>query len=173
MGPHGGSRLPPAASLASPRSLCPKRRSTDWPVRSDAPTIVDFQCRLALETEELKLLPQTVLRGVRAVFEDPAKGAYWVAELDGRLVGCLLTIREWSDWRARDVWWIHSVYVRPEQRRAGIYRALYASLKERVEKSDALGGLRLYVDQRNARACAAYEKLGMTRDHYYLYEWLK
>ncbi|MBI5202808.1 MAG: GNAT family N-acetyltransferase, partial [Elusimicrobia bacterium] len=39
-------------------------------VRADSPTIADFQCRLALETENLKLLPQTVLRGVRAVFED-------------------------------------------------------------------------------------------------------
>ncbi len=142
-------------------------------VRADAPTIADFQCRLALETEELKLLPQTVLRGVRAVFEDPAKGTYWVAETGKRVVGCLMTIPEWSDWRNRDVWWIHSVYVLPEHRRAGVYRAMYASLKGRVEKSDKLGGLRLYVEQRNARAILAYEKLGMTRDHYYLYEWLK
>lgn len=142
-------------------------------VRADAPAIADFQCRLALESEGLKLLPQTVLRGVRAVFEDPAKGAYWVAESRKRVVGCLLTIPEWSDWRNRNVWWIHSVYVLPESRRTGVYRALYAALKAAVDESEALGGLRLYVDQRNARAIAAYEKLGMTRDHYYLYEWLK
>ncbi|MBI5200155.1 MAG: GNAT family N-acetyltransferase, partial [Elusimicrobia bacterium] len=104
---------------------------------------------------------------------DPAKGAYWVAESAAKVVGCLMTIPEWSDWRNLDVWWIHSVYVLPAHRKAGVYKAMYAALKERVEKSENLGGLRLYVDQRNAVACAAYEKLGMTRDHYWLYEWLK
>ncbi|MBI4349649.1 MAG: GNAT family N-acetyltransferase [Elusimicrobia bacterium] len=141
--------------------------------REDTAAIADFQCRLAAETEGLRLDGPTVLRGVRAVFEDPAKGAYWVAERGGRVVGCLLTVPEWSDWRNRAVWWIHSVYVDPKHRRAGVYRSLYAELKRLVEGAEELGGLRLYVDQRNARACGAYEKLGMRRDHYYLYEWLK
>lgn len=42
-----------------------------------------------------------------------------------------------------------------------------------VRESPELKGLRLYVDQRNAPACRAYERLGMTREHYHLYEWLK
>ena len=34
-------------------------------------------------------------------------------------------------------------------------------------------GLRLYVDKRNQAAARVYEKLGMTREHYDLFEWLE
>jgi len=33
--------------------------------------------------------------------------------------------------------------------------------------------VRLYVDKRNAAAQRVYERLGMTREHYDLFEWLK
>ena len=128
---------------------------------------------MAAESESMDLDPETVERGVRAVFEDPAKGRYWVAEEDGRLLGVLLTVPEWSDWRALTVVWVHSVYVVPERRREGIFRALYAHLHEQVERSPDLVGLRLYVDQRNERGQRVYEALGMTRERYHLYEWLK
>lgn len=69
----------------------------------DAPTLVDFQLRLARESEGLALAPEVVGQGVRGVFADPARGRYWMAEADGRVVGCLLTTYEWSDWRAGTV----------------------------------------------------------------------
>ena len=47
------------------------------------------------------------------------------------------------------------------------------NLKKQVEKSPELVGLRLYVDRQNKSAQKIYEKLGMSRDHYELYEWLK
>ena len=140
---------------------------------TDAPAIVDFQMRMAWETEGIRLDPPTVGRGVRAVFKDPAKGEYWVAELDGRPAGCTLVIREWSDWRNGAVLWIHSLYVVPDARRRGVFGALYRRLKRRVERSPRLKGLRLFVDKKNRRAQRAYEAMGMTRDHYHLYEWLK
>jgi ribosomal protein S18 acetylase RimI-like enzyme len=139
----------------------------------DAPVIVDFQIRMARSTEDLELDPDTVTRGVAAVFADPAKGAYWVAEEDGRVIGSLLTTFEWSDWRNGTVLWIQSVYVLPEWRRRGIYKRLYEHLKRQVERSPDLRGLRLYVDQRNTAAQEVYERLGMTKEHYQLYEWLK
>lgn len=139
----------------------------------DAPAIVDFQLRMARETEELELDLATVTRGVAAVFADPGKGAYWVAERDGRAVASLLTTFEWSDWRDGVVLWIQSVYVIPEERGRGAYRALYEHLKRRVEESPELKGIRLYVDKRNAAAQAVYQKLGMTREHYELFEWMK
>lgn len=139
----------------------------------DAPVIVDFQIRMARSTEDLELDHATVTRGVAAVFSDPAKGAYWVAEEDGRVIGSLLTTFEWSDWRNGTVLWIQSVYVLPEWRRRGVYKSLYAHLKRQVEKSPDLRGLRLYVDQRNTAAQEVYERLGMTREHYQMYEWLK
>jgi ribosomal protein S18 acetylase RimI-like enzyme len=139
----------------------------------DAPVIVDFQLRMARETEGLELDRGTVTRGVGAVFADPGKGAYWVAERFGEVVGGLLTTFEWSDWRNGVVLWIQSVYVIPEERGRGVYRALYAHLRRRVEADSGLMGIRLYVDKRNAAAQRVYERLGMTREHYDTFEWLK
>ena len=139
----------------------------------DAAAIVDFQVRMARETEGMELDLPTVTRGVQAVFDDPSKGQYWVAESDGRVAGSLLTTWEWSDWRNGTVLWIQSVYVLPELRGSGIYRRMYEHLRERVLDSPDLMGIRLYVDRRNTAAQAVYERLGMSREHYEMFEWLK
>jgi RimJ/RimL family protein N-acetyltransferase len=143
----------------------------------DAATIVEFQLRMARETEGLELDRDTLIRGVAAVLADAAKGSYWLAERagdgTGQIVGSLLTTFEWSDWRDGTVLWIQSVYVVPEERGRGVYRALYEHLKRRVEEDPGLKGLRLYVDRRNAAAQRVYERLGMSREHYELFEWLK
>ena len=139
----------------------------------DAPVLVDFQLRMARETEGLELDPGIVTAGVEAVFADPRKAAYWVAERDGRVAGCLMTTFEWSDWRNGVILWIQSVYVIPEERGRGIYRVLYEHLRRRVEADPGLKGIRLYVDKRNAAAQAVYQKLGMSREHYDTFEWLK
>lgn len=140
---------------------------------ADAATIVDFQLRMAHETEELGLDPQTLSRGVAAVFADPGKGRYWIAERGGAIVGCLLTTFEWSDWRNGVILWIQSVYVVPEERGRGVYRALYERVRRLLDESPELKGIRLYVEKRNTAARQVYERLGMTREHYDLFEWLK
>jgi GNAT superfamily N-acetyltransferase len=143
---------------------------------SEAPLIAEFQVAMALESEGLALAPETCRRGVEAVFSDPQKGHYRVVvdpKAEQPVIACTLLIPEWSDWRAGTVWWIHSVYVRPEYRRQGVFRALYQSLKIEVEADPSLRGLRLYVERDNRRAQATYEALGMSADHYLLYEWLK
>jgi len=142
-------------------------------VLADVPAIVEFQLRMALESEGLALDRQVVEVGVRGVFAEPARGRYWVAESGGRIVGCLLTTYEWSDWRAGTVLWVQSVYVVPEARRRGVYRSLYERLRRDVEATPDLKGIRLYVDKSNAPAQRTYERLGMTREHYDLYEWMK
>jgi ribosomal protein S18 acetylase RimI-like enzyme len=139
----------------------------------DIDVIAGFQIKMAHETENLRLDPPTVTLGVSAVFDDPAKGKYWVAELDGEVAGCLLTVPEWSDWRNGTVLWIHSVYVRPEFRGRGAYRALYQHLRTMVAESRDLRGLRLYVDRSNEVAQKVYRALGMDGEHYQLYEWMK
>jgi GNAT superfamily N-acetyltransferase len=139
----------------------------------DIDVIADFQFRMAKETENLELDPPTVNQGVSAVFDDPSKGKYWVAELDGKVIGCLLTVPEWSDWRNGTVLWIHSVYVVPEYRQHGIFKQLYSHLKQMVLESTELRGLRLYVDKSNLRAQKVYQSLEMSSEHYHLFEWLK
>ena len=128
---------------------------------------------MAWETEELALSLETVTDGVQGVFDDPTKGEYWIAEREGEVVGSLLTVPEWSDWRNGTVLWIHSVYVVPGTRKQGVFRALYENLRVRVESSDHLKGLRLYVETGNRNAQKVYEKMGMSADHYQLFEWLK
>jgi len=103
----------------------------------DLEHIVELQLRMARETEGLELDKTVVSRGVHGVFQEPARGTYWVAEEKDKVLGVLLAIPEWSDWR-------------PE-----------------------LMGLRLYVDKQNKLAQEVYEKLGMNKHHYELYEWLK
>jgi len=140
---------------------------------SDSEHIVELQLKMAQETEGLELDRGVVSKGVRAVFRHPAHGTYWIAEEKGEILGVLLAIPEWSDWRNGTVLWIHSLYVIPEARRQGVFKKLYLNLKERVEHSPELVGLRLYVDRQNKSAQEIYDKLGMNKDHYELYEWLK
>lgn len=139
----------------------------------DAEVIVEFQLQLAGESEGLSLQPPTLARGVRAVLADPAIGEYLLAEVDGQVVGCLLLLKEWSDWRNGTVLWVHSLYVGAEFRRRGVFRAFHEHLRGVVEADDSLLGLRLYVAEGNAPAQAAYQAAGMSSGRYRLYEWLK
>lgn len=139
----------------------------------DAAAIIDFQLAMAWESEELALDLETLTAGVQAVFADPDRGRYFVAEVGARVVGCLLTTYEWSDWRNGTVVWIQSVYVIPEARGRGIYRRLYERVRGEVEARDDWKGVRLYVERQNTGAQAVYERLGMTKEHYDLFEWLK
>ncbi|MFB3892572.1 MAG: N-acetyltransferase family protein [Phycisphaerae bacterium] len=142
-------------------------------VPEDRQIIVDFQLRMARETEGMALDEPTVQKGVAAVFDDPNIGRYYIAHEAGKVLGSLLILSEWSDWRNGTVWWIHSVYVVPEARRRGVFKAMYAHLKRAVLASDGLRGLRLYVDRRNTGAQKVYESLGMDGRHYQMYEWMK
>jgi len=140
---------------------------------SDSERIVELQLQMARETEGLELDRRVVSEGVRGVFQEPARGTYWVAEEKGNVLGVLLAIPEWSDWRNGTVLWIHSLYIIPEARGQGVFKKLYLNLKKQVERLPKLMGLRLYVDKRNKSAQEVYEKLGMSKEHYELYEWLK
>lgn len=139
----------------------------------DAFFIVNSQTQLARETEHMELNHDVVTAGVNAVFADKTIGEYLVATVDGKLVGCLLVLPEWSDWRNGKVLWIHSLYVVPEYRKHGVFNHMYEFLKNRVSSSTQYRGLRLYVDKKNVTAHKVYETLGMVKDHYDLYEWMK
>ncbi len=140
---------------------------------SEAPLIVGFQLHMAEESEGAQLDRDTLTAGVAAVLDGQAQASYWMAEDEQQVVGMLMTVPEWSDWRNGTVVWIHSVYVVPEARRRGVFRSMYDHLLKMVRESDDLVGLRLYVDRTNERAQHVYEAMGMTREHYHMYEWLK
>jgi GNAT superfamily N-acetyltransferase len=135
----------------------------------DQDTIVEFNRRLARETESVELDLPTITAGVRALLTDPSKGVYFIAEIDGQVVGQAMITREWSDWRNSDIWWFQSVYIRSEMRRAGVFRSLYRHILGEA-RSNGVGVVRLYVERTNSRAIKTYESLGMRRSHYELME---
>ena len=52
----------------------------------------------------------------------------------------------------------------------GVFRALYRHVEALAKERQDVCGLRLYVDAHNARARLAYEKLGLKRTDYELFE---
>jgi GNAT superfamily N-acetyltransferase len=139
----------------------------------DAAAIIDFQLAMAQETEDVSLDRVILTRGVHAVFDNRSHGRYFVAEADGRVAASLLITYEWSDWRNGVVWWIQSVYVRPEMRGRGVYAGLYEHVKSIADSDERVRGIRLYVDRRNAVAQEVYTRLGMNGEHYLVFEWMK
>lgn len=135
----------------------------------DVDRIVLFNQAMARETEGRDLDRGVLRSGVETLLSHPERGAYYVAEREGEVVGQLLVTTEWSDWRDAEVWWIQSVYVSREARRAGVYRALHQHVRERARAAGA-AGLRLYVDRDNRPARETYLELGMRESHYVMYE---
>ena len=131
--------------------------------------IARFQVDMAMESEGLALDYERVRRGVQAVIDDEDKGRYIIAQQDGKVVACLMITREWSDWNCCWYWWIQSVYVLPEYRGRGIYKAMYNRVLYLAE-TEGVTQIRLYVDKDNSTAQAVYQKLGMAECHYRLYE---
>ena len=137
--------------------------------RGDIPHIAAWNQAMAWETEHKRLDADVLARGVAAVFDEPRRGFYLIAERDGAAAGCLLVTYEWSDWRCGDFFWIQSVYVVEEARRGGVFRAMYEAVVERARAARAVG-VRLYVETENERAQRTYAGLGMERCHYFMYE---
>lgn len=136
----------------------------------DAAVIADFNIALALETEGLRLDPTCVNAGVTALLADTQKGLYFVAEEADEVVGQVMITYEWSDWRNANIWWLQSVYVRPDFRGRGVFRALFEHLRKLASSADQVCGLRLYMHEENARARKSYESLGMTQTKYLVFE---
>jgi GNAT superfamily N-acetyltransferase len=135
----------------------------------DEATISSFNARMALETENLTLDPSTLALGVAAILADPAKGRYFVAEIAEQVVGQLMITYEWSDWRNGNIWWLQSVYVHPDHRRRGVFRALFRHAEITALTNGAVA-LRLYVHDGNGRAQQTYQSLGMKSAHYVVME---
>ncbi len=136
----------------------------------DLQALVEFNRAMALETEGQELCVNTLTKGVETLLSQPAKGFYLVAEIEGVLAGSLMVTYEWSDWRAKDYYWIQSVYIKPEFRRRGIYRHLYAEVKRIAEANGGAASFRLYVEQDNTRAQQTYASLGMEQSYYLMFE---
>lgn len=143
--------------------------STRKAVLSDAKILSDFNCAMALETENKTLDANVVLRGVKRMINEPQRGFYLLLEIDNKVQASLMITYEWSDWRDADFWWIQSVYVAPEARRQGHYSRLYNEIK-RMAKDANVCGIRLYAETQNHSAQTTYTTLGMHECEYTMFE---
>ena len=142
-------------------------------VPDDIEQLIDFQQRLAFETENVVLDAQTLRRGMKAMFDEPAKGIYYVVKENADIIGCHMITYEWSDWRNGTVWWLQSVYVIESHRKKGVFKMMYDNLVNTIKQDPQLVGLRLYADKTNERALKVYNAMGMDGSHYAIFEWMK
>ena len=140
----------------------------------DAATIVSFSAAMALETEGRRLDLDRLYDGTIALLEYPDRGFFMVAELeqadDRQLLGQLMITYEWSDWRNGAFWWIQSVYVDPAWRRQSVFRRMHETVIATAKTSPNVCGVRLYVEESNRAAQAAYRKVGLTPSSYAIFE---
>jgi GNAT superfamily N-acetyltransferase len=136
--------------------------------------LVEFGLAMALETEGRRLDRERLRLGTMAVLASATRGFYLVAQLpeedSGALIGQLLITYEWSDWRNATFWWIQSVYVHPEWRRAGVYRRMHEYVLHEARACPDVCGIRLYVEQGNRVAQSVYEAMKLHRTTYEIWE---
>lgn len=139
----------------------------------DIPFIIEFQKKMAFETENIRLDDPAVETGVNTVFKDTSKGFYIIAEDDGNVIASLMLTPEWSDWRNGYFLWIQSLYVLTAHRNKGVFKKIYEFTKKLILSGNNYFGLRLYVEMNNTLAQEVYTKVGMDGNHYKMYEWMK
>ena len=136
----------------------------------DINSLVDFNIKMAKETENKILNKKIVTKGVSEVLNDTTLGYYVIAKNKNTILGSLMITYEWSDWRNGMFWWIQSVYVEKEYRQQGVYKQMYSYIKDKALKDNSCTGIRLYVEQENKIAQSVYKKLEMKETHYKLFE---
>ncbi len=136
----------------------------------DVELIVEYNLRMALETEGKQLSRVLLTAGVRAVLTDSNRGCYFLAVEAEQVIGQLMITTEWSDWRNGQIWWIQSVFVEPKHRRRGVFRSLYRHVEGAARATPGVVGLRLYVEHNNVLAHQVYESLGMRHAGYLVFE---
>ncbi|HKO31631.1 MAG TPA: GNAT family N-acetyltransferase [Nitrospiraceae bacterium] len=140
----------------------------------DVVKIALFSAAMALETEGRRLDLDRLHLGTIALIETPARGFFIVAEQEQgdrrQLLGQLMVTYEWSDWRNGAFWWIQSVYVDASWRRRGVFRLMHQAVMREARMRTDVCGVRLYVDKDNPIAQTTYERLGLIRSTYQIYE---
>jgi GNAT superfamily N-acetyltransferase len=132
----------------------------------DTEHIVDFNHRLAAESERKILDREILARGVRRGFDHPELCRYFIAEVDGEPAGMTMLTYELTDWKDGVIWWLQSVFVRPRFRKSGVFRAIYAHIRALAQASPDARALALYVKRYNQRAVEVYKAVGMSDGDY-------
>ena len=140
-------------------------------VLSDTDFLLHSAVTMAHETEG-KVLDQIVVRkGIEDCIGLPKLGCYYVVENEeGKCVGTLGLTYEVSLQVGGQITWIQSVYVVPEARRLGVFRAMYNHVVAEAKADPQVVCVRLYVETENEKAKAVYSAMGMTQMDDYSFE---
>ena len=136
---------------------------------NDIPILAQNNQALAGETENIQLNSEILMSGVSNSLKRE-DCHYFVAELNGEVVGQAMITYEWSDWRNGVMWWIQSVYVKPEHRKKGVFRSLFKHIERLAKNYSDVKALRLYVKGNNLSGKNTYKTLGMQDSGYIVYE---
>jgi GNAT superfamily N-acetyltransferase len=130
----------------------------------DIEILVQFNTMCALESEGKVLNPESAYKGTMTLIENASKGIYYIAEIEGQAVGCLMVNLQWEDSKANYIYWLQSVFTKPEFRRRGVFKSLF---RHAYKQAEAKGlGLRSYVDVGNHASLEAHRMIGMKEASY-------
>ena len=108
------------------------------------------------ETEGRELSRPTVENGVLHCIQDSKLGIFYVAYLasdsEQKPIGSTMVTYEWSPRYGGLIHWIMSVYVIPDMRQKGVFRALYNHVVDNAKSDEKVKCVRLYVETDNDRA---------------------
>ena len=130
----------------------------------DIDTLIQFNINLAFESEGKILSHEIAKKGINTLIDNPSKGVFYVAVISEEIVGSLMVNLQWVDLKAVYIYYIQSVYTKPEYRGRGVFKSLHAHA---LNISQANGvALRVYADNDNARAIEVYKRTGMKESNY-------
>ena len=136
---------------------------------NDLAILVNNNQALAQETEALELNKNILREGVKQALKRK-ECRYFVAMMDGNVVGQSMITYEWSDWRNGVIWWIQSVYVLAPYRKQGVFRSLFLHIESLARSNPQVKAIRLYVMNNNSIGQRTYKNLGMDNSGYIVFQ---
>ena len=126
----------------------------------DAGAIAQNNVDLRLETENISIDFDLVLKGVKALIDNDKQGFYLIAKEQGTVIGQVMVTHEWSDWRNKDIWWLHRVFVQKSSRYKGVFTRLLEEIRSQARDNNVYA-LRLYLHNTNNEVVSIYKKRGI------------
>ena len=136
----------------------------------DLDILVDFNNRIALESEGHPLDLAVLRSSMKHILEDERKGVYWLACDGDKVVGQMMYVFEWSTWQDKNYMWLTDLYVLPEYRKQGVFKLLNQHLMDFYKKSPDIIGVRFYVAKTNTAVVPLYRRIGWKESNYNLWE---
>jgi ribosomal protein S18 acetylase RimI-like enzyme len=130
----------------------------DWPAvkRLRLEALADTPLGFLETHEAAAALPDDAWRARAVRGSEGGDSVQLLARVDGEAVGSSVTFPDADD---PSVWWLVGVYLRPSSRGRGLLGQLVDALARHAARAGART-LRLQVHEANARARAAYRRLG-------------